>query len=78
MPNLVEERERGKKVFMGRTNKFLSETQMLRNKWEIRTLVIIFPCVGKWSFHLFHDHETPPFILGLLLVSLLGVDANLK
>ena len=32
-------------------------------------------------FYLFHDHETPPdggFILGLLLVSLLGVDANLK
>lgn len=49
-------------AFMGRTNMFLQERQIgfYENKGDKKS-VIIFVYVGaKQSFHLLHDHETPP------------------
>lgn len=55
----MEQREM---AFMGRTNMFLQERQIgfYENKGDKKS-VIIFVYVGaKQSFHLLHDHATPP------------------
>lgn len=81
MPNLVEEKG-GKRLLWEEQTSFFRKHecwgQQMGNK-KVGDNISLCGCI--WSFHLFHDHETPPdgeFILGLLLVFLLGVDANLK
>lgn len=52
MPNLVEERE-GEKGFYGKNKQVSFGNTNVENKWEIRTLVIIFPCVGANGLSIF-------------------------
>lgn len=54
--------EQGEKAFMGRTYVSLGKTnRFLEEQKGDKKSVIIFVYVGaNWSFHLLHDHETPP------------------
>lgn len=66
---------RAKKSFFKKTSESLGE--------QMGDKVCNNICLGrcKWFFSFLHDHETFPkrgFMVGLLLVSLLGIDANLK
>lgn len=61
-------------------NFFRKDKWILGEQMEDKVCDNISLCSCKWLFHLC-DHQTPPergFIVGMLLVSLLGMEADLN